>query len=152
MPVPARRVLTLISAVLVLLAPAGAAARPDGVERRVVQALNGVRGAHGLPRLRVARPIAGVAAAHSRTMARTGVFSHGDWLGRVARAARTPAVGEVLASFSQVPGSRQAVAAVRGWLDSPPHRVVILSPSYRRVGVGRAQRRGVTFLTVDVAR
>lgn len=153
MPRPARRrLLILTCALFALAAPEGAAARLDRVERQVVRSLNGVRGTYGLAPLRVGRGIGHVAAAHSATMARTDVFSHGDWLVRVARAARTPRVGEVLAFMFGVSARRQAGTAVRGWLNSPSHRVVILSAAYHRLGVGRARGHGMTFFTVDVAR
>lgn len=154
MPAPAcRRLLILICVLFALAAvPTAASARLDRVERQVVRSLNGIRSAYGLTSLRVGRRIDGVATAHSRTMARTGVLSHGNWLSRVARVARTPRVGEVLAYLSGAPAGGQARLVIRNWLNSPTHRAVILSGSFHRVGVGRARGRGVTFFTVDVAR
>lgn len=152
-PRPARRRLLILTCVLfAVAAPAAAAARLDRVERQVVRSLNGVRGTYGLARLRVGRGITNVATAHSRTMAHTGVFSHGHWLSRVAQTARTARVGEVLAYVIRISPRRQAGTVVRDWLNSPSHRVVILSPSFHRVGVGRARGHRVTFFTVDVAR
>jgi len=152
-PVPARRrLLILICVFFALAAPAAAAERLDRVERQVVRSLNGVRGAYRLSPLRIRHGISNVATAHSRTMARTGVFSHGDWLRRVARTARTGRVGEVLAYVVRTSPRRQAGTIVRDWLNSPSHRAVILSPSFHRLGLGRASGRGVTFFTVDVAR
>jgi uncharacterized protein YkwD len=52
-------------------------------------------------------------------------------------AGRKDWVGE---SIAVIPGRATARRAVRMWMNSPPHRAVLLSPSGRRIGVGK--RRG----------
>lgn len=38
------------------------------------------------------------------------------------------------------------------WMHSAPHRAVILNGHFRRVGVGRRSKGGLTFFTIDFAR
>lgn len=60
-----------------------------------------------------------------------------DWADEMARAdtlvhsPHSPYSAEVIAS-----GAEGASAAIRLWMLSPPHRVIILDPDYRRVGIG----------------
>jgi uncharacterized protein YkwD len=133
---------------------AGAEARAAGAARaaaagqaRAIRAeINQVRVAHGLPPVRGHRRLARAARAHSRDMVRRGYFSHVSPNGetpsaRVRRAgypARRPVwrVGETIAWAE---GAYAAPAAVvRTWLESPPHRAILLSRSFREVGLGLA--------------
>jgi len=68
---------------------------------------------------------------------------------------RVWSVGETLAFSS---GSIDAAAAVRMWMSSPPHRRVLLDPTWREVGVsalrvtsapGDFQGDDVTLVTAD---
>ena len=54
---------------------------------------------------------------------------------RVRRYADANMVGETLASLRQRHGGAGTV--VRLWLNSPPHRAIVLEPSFRRIGVSR---------------
>ena len=56
---------------------------------------------------------------------------------RVRRYTGANWIGENIAAVS---GRATARRAVRMWMQSPPHRAVLLSPSGRRIGVGK--RRG----------
>jgi uncharacterized protein YkwD len=72
---------------------------------------------------------------------------------RYARHAR--AVGEDLAYLQGGPSSRQANIVLRMWLRSPAHRRVLLTRSWRRIGIG-AVRRGhgrhaLVWVTADFA-
>ncbi len=136
-------VLCALSTLLVLMfataAPAAQAAssRIDGGERAVVRAINRARAAHGLRALRAHRRLARAADAHSRSMLRANFFSHGAFSQRVRRYVSLRRIGETIAMTSRC----SARKVVRMWLNSPPHRAVLLSGAFRRVGVGRRKGR-----------
>lgn len=140
-------VLCALSTLLVLMfaaaAPAAQAAGPrvDGGERTVVRAINRARSAHGLRGLRSHRRLARAADYHSRSMLRSDFFSHGDFTSRVRRFVSLRRIGETIAMTSRC----SARKVVRMWLNSPPHRAVLLSRGFRRIGVGR--RKGALGAT-----
>jgi uncharacterized protein YkwD len=129
---------TLFVLTFAAAAPAAQAAGPriDGGERAVVRAINRARAAHGLRALRGARRLARAADAHTRSMLRTDSFSHGAFASRLRRYTHARRIGETIAMSSRCSASR----IVRMWLNSAPHRAVLLSGTFRRVGIGR--RRG----------
>jgi hypothetical protein len=55
---------------------------------------------------------------------------------RVRRFARHKALGETLAMLGGC-GRKAAGRVVRMWMNSPGHRAILLSSSYRRVGIGK---------------
>ena len=117
-----------------------ASSRQDRVERSIIRQLNAIRAQHGLGRLRASRGLAAAADAQSARIARTRVLSHGPDMGsRVRRFVRARSVGETLA-FLPATARAHAVTVVRMWMRSPGHRATLLSPRFRRVGLGR--RRG----------
>jgi uncharacterized protein YkwD len=123
----------------------------SSVETAVVQLLNRTRAEHGLGRLRFNRTLADAARGHSADCAAHGVMTHDASDGtpfavRIRRVTRARDVGETIVEMT---GHTTAQRVVRAWLNSPPHRTEILSPSYHRVGVGGARRRGVTVVTAD---
>jgi uncharacterized protein YkwD len=124
----------------------------DRIERGVHRALNRARARRGLPRLRLAPAISWVAASHSHDLLRHGFLSHTSSNGtsfhsRIRSVTRARTVGEtVVAMRGRVTGR----AVVRAWLRSPSHRAEVLG-GYRRVGVGRATRGGLTIVTADFA-
>ena len=132
-------VLCALSTLLVLsfatAAPAAQASssRIDRGERAVVRAINRSRAAHGLRAMRANRRLARAADVHSRSMLRSDYFSHGAFSARVRRYVSYRRIGETIAMRTRC----SARGFVRMWLNSPPHRAVLLSRSYRRVGVGR---------------
>jgi uncharacterized protein YkwD len=133
--------LALAAATCVALLPATAAAAPPRPEQQVVRLLNRVRSWHHLPPLRVERCLVRAARAHSRAMTHADYFAHDSledgerWSQRVRRFCRASMFGETIAWGT---GSLATPAAiVRAWLESPPHRRVILMPTLRRIGVGR---------------
>jgi uncharacterized protein YkwD len=132
-------VLCTLSTLLVLTfaaaAPAAQAGGPrfDRGERTVVRAINRARASHGLRALRAHRRLARAADVHTRSMLRSDSFSHGAFSQRVRRYARFRRIGETIAMRSRC----SARGFVRMWLNSPPHRAVLLSRGFRRIGVGR---------------
>jgi len=114
-------------------------ARGAGFTRAMLRELNRVRAGYHLPPVREDRRMDHSALGHSRDMARRGYFAHGSWPGRVrAAAGRARSVGEVIGWRVQSSASSEAREMVREWLASPPHRVVLLSGGFTRVGIGRA--------------
>jgi uncharacterized protein YkwD len=114
------------------LAPAAQAGAP---ERELRTLVNAQRAGHGVTKLHPAPALARSARGYARGLLRRGVLAH------PARLAvpRFRVLGENLAMVSgSRPGARQAVAL---WLRSPGHRAVMLDPSMRRIGIGRATGR-----------
>jgi uncharacterized protein YkwD len=106
-------------------------------EQTLLQAINQTRAAHGAPPLRMGVRLRRAARAHSRAMARSGAFTHGDWYQRLRRhGVRGRMLGENIAWG--VGASGTAAAIVGMWMASPPHRETLLRPGFRRVGVGIA--------------
>jgi uncharacterized protein YkwD len=116
--------------------------RQAGLEQAVVRELNRTRSVHGLGPLRVGAGLDAAAAQHSRSMLERGYFDHASpdgtsFDGRIRqyyphRGWRRWAVGETLLMSSAEISAR---AIVDAWIDSPPHRAVILSPVYRDAGL-----------------
>lgn len=134
--------LVVLATTLVLAAPAVAVGpRLDGGEAAVVRALNRVRARYALPRLRVDPRLDHAADLHTHQMLSGGYFEHGAFAARVHRFVHSQAVAETLAMMSAGSCRHRHVARVVGmWLSSAPHRAIVLSGAYRRVGIGR--RRG----------
>lgn len=130
-----------------------AQARASSLERGVFRAINRVRRGHGLPRLRMVRPLVGVARLHSADMAGHRTLSHTSTSGtpfhrRIRRAVDARTVGETLIGYR---GRMTGAFVVRAWMRSPSHRRQLLSWTYRRVGVGAASPRGYSVVTADFA-
>jgi uncharacterized protein YkwD/uncharacterized membrane protein required for colicin V production len=105
-------------------------------EARMLELLNRERAAQGLVPLVVDEKLRRAAREHSEEMVRLRYFAHesptqGSPFDRMSRAgARFGAAGENLAFAPTVE------AAHRGLMNSPEHRKNILTPEFRRVGVG----------------
>ena len=125
----------VIAALTVVLAGPAQATDAAAVERALLDEVNRVRSAHGLPALRLDATLQRAARSHSDDMLRRGYFGHGSFAERLARfGARGPRLGENLAW-----GAGTAAAArhmVQRWLASPPHRANLLRPGFQRIGVG----------------
>lgn len=117
-----------------------ASAAAAGFGPAVLAELNRIRARSGLPTVGIDRRMSRTASAHSRDMARRGYFGHGSWGSRVAQASGSAsAVGEVLGWLQRKSPRSEAREIVRGWLNSPPHRQVLLDGQFRRIGIGRAR-------------
>jgi uncharacterized protein YkwD len=124
-----------------LTGTAAAGASLDGKERAIVRAINRQRSKHGLAKLRPSRRLARAADYHSWEMLDANYFAHesrdgGPFDRRVRRFADHRAVGETLAMLGGC-GRRAAGKVVRMWMNSAGHRAILLSSSFRRVGVGK---------------
>jgi uncharacterized protein YkwD len=124
-----------------LAATAGAKPRVDAKERAMVRAINRQRAKHGLARVHSSRRLARAADFHSWEMLDANYFGHHSRDGspfdqRVRRYANHRTLGETLAMLGGC-GNRAARRVVRMWMNSPGHRAILLSSSYRRVGLGK---------------
>ena len=120
---------------------ADAAPRFDARERAIVRAINRQRTKHGLARVRSSRRLARAADYHSWEMLDANYFAHESRDGtpfdqRVRRYANHRSVGETLAMLGGC-GKGSARRVVRMWMNSAGHREILLSSSYRRVGLGK---------------
>jgi uncharacterized protein YkwD len=120
------------------LAPA--APVQTGVETAIVREINRVRRQHGLRSVRSNRGLLRVARSHSLQMLAHDALSHDSFTGvsftaRLRGAGRHRRYGETLAWTPD--GSASATAIVRLWLQSAPHRAVLLDGRLRRIGVAR---------------
>ena len=142
--------LAVALATVLVTAPTAAPAQSANVERRasleaaVIKALNRVRADAGLKPLRPSPSLRTAARGHSEAMLELGFFSHESADGTAFserirrhytnRGWRTWSVGEALlasAGTAVEPG-----VIVEAWLESPPHRAIILSPTWRDAGIG----------------
>jgi uncharacterized protein YkwD len=117
--------------------------RASSLEELLLHQINTVRAAHGLGTLSPSSALARSAAAHSRSMATYGYFTHESRNGtsfaqRIERfyapRSGTWAVGENLAMFGN--STPTAIAIVDAWMGSPEHRANLLRGSFREAGVG----------------
>ena len=118
-------------------------ARRNALELDVVRELNRVRAEHGLRPLRAGSGLRIAAAEHSRAMLEYGFFEHESVDGtafddRIRRFYTDRgwdkwSVGETLLSSSAEIDASHVVAA---WLNSRPHRAIILAPVWRDAGIG----------------
>jgi uncharacterized protein YkwD len=122
-------------------------------EQSLVNAINAARAARGIPALQVGTRLQRAARAHSRAMARSGSFTHGNWYYRLRRfGVRGRVLGENIAWGVGSDGTAAAIVGM--WLASPPHRETMLSRGFSRVGVGVATGtmdgfRGARVATAD---
>jgi uncharacterized protein YkwD len=118
--------------------------RRAALEAAVVSELNRVRAEKRLGPLRTAPSLRTAARSHSQAMLAHGFFGHdsadGTDFGERIRRHYTNrgwaswSVGEALLASSD--SSLDPKAVVAAWLDSPPHRAIILSPTWREAGIG----------------
>jgi uncharacterized protein YkwD len=124
-----------------LTAASVAKPRVDAKERAIVRAINRQRARHGLSKLRSNRRLARAADFHSWEMLDADYFAHESRDGRpfhvrVRRYVSYRTIGETLAMVGGC-GKGSPRRIVRMWMNSPGHRAILLSSSFRRVGVGK---------------
>ncbi len=122
-------VLAALVAVVECDQAAGRAKPLSGKERQLVRLINTVRVKHGRSELKISYPLARAAERHSRDMIRRGYFGHSSLIGRGRR------VGEIIGWGASLYGTPRAM--MRAWMRSSIHRSILLSPKWRRMGVGR---------------
>ena len=123
-------------------------------EAQLLDEINRVRSARGLPALRGDRRLALAARWQSAYMLRTNTFSHHAFTWRIRRArARGPAFSE---NIALTPGrTTDARVVVQMWMASPPHRANLLRSGFRRIGlaaaVGPFQGTAAALVTAEFA-
>jgi uncharacterized protein YkwD len=118
-------------------AASGAAIAPNAQELAILRAVNGVRARNGRRPLALGSALHRAARSHSVDMARRGYFDHGAFAQRLRSfGVRARSLGENIA-YATEPGFSASVV-LQMWMTSPPHRSVLLDPSFRRIGVGVA--------------
>jgi uncharacterized protein YkwD len=135
------------------------------LEQGVLANMNVLRRQHGLSALRLSPALSAAARQHSTEMASRGYFSHSSANGssfdrRIARyygssGRRYWSVGENLLWSSP---DVDPAGALKMWLDSPPHRKIMLTGRWREIGLsavhvpaapGTYGGREVTIVTAD---
>ena len=119
---------------MLLLAPAGASAASP--EERMLDAIDEMRRGHGLPAWRDSGDLNDSARRYSEQMLARDYFGH---LARIRTSGHWAWRGENLAMYYTW-GIRVG-SIVRGWMNSPAHRHVLLSSRFRYAGVGFARGR-----------
>jgi uncharacterized protein YkwD len=129
---------------------------PANARGALLCAVNRVRARHGLPAFGSDRHLRRAARGQARDMVRRHYFAHqrpgGPSLNDRLRAAGWHGnnAGEALAWGCGA--SSTAGATVRAWLNSPPHRAILLSAAYSKAGIGLVARapagcgRGATWV------
>ncbi len=143
-----RYVISAIVCVAVLLASAvasnTAAAGTIPPRKQLLHAINDIRAAYGIGSLHGVSALRWVALSHSEDMVRRNYFAHTSPTGstvayRIERSGFVSSyswrAGETLAWGTGAHASASATA--EAWLKSSVHRAIMLSPSYRWVGIGR---------------
>jgi uncharacterized protein YkwD len=123
-------------------------AAPATLGAALLCAINVERAKHGLPALPADPRVATAAVRHARDMVRRRYFAHkraggpslsrrlkrAGWSGRSA--------GEAIAYGCGT--SATPLATLRMWLNSPPHRAILLGSGWSAAGVGMSRRAPVT--------
>ncbi|MBA2568650.1 MAG: CAP domain-containing protein [Actinobacteria bacterium] len=134
-------------------------------EADIVRRMNAIRTDRGLRALRISRQLSAAAAYHTNQMGLRGFFEHesangAEFWKRIERFYPSSRAGSWSVGENILWGSPEisASAAIREWMQSPPHRENILSGEWREVGLGAthfpsapgAYHGGpVTIVTVD---
>jgi uncharacterized protein YkwD len=147
-PIAAVGALAAAAAAAFLVAPLGRAATAvelqpvdaieSPIERRVVE----LRRAEGVPLTRHSEQLSAAAEAHAAVLGRSGTFAHHapgerSFSTRLqqyypARGMRYWATGENIFWAHTAVSPEQVI---RAWLASPPHRLNLLDPTWREVGI-----------------
>ena len=142
---------------------AGAAVTLTKGERAVLAAVNKERTQRGLHALRVNTALTKAARAHVRDMAHHSYFSHTS-LNGASTSSRVRAfgygmagctawrTGEVLARVTNGTAVLDPQQVVAMWMRSPSHRKVLLTPSFRDVGVGIHSADDWRYVALDLGR
>ncbi len=152
----------LVSLSLVLVPAVGQAASTKASrassEQQVLVLLNQIRQQHGLSNFTASTPLRNAARFHSADMLKRGFFDHDSpteaWGTRVSRYVKGVTIGENIAWGTGSFGTPEGL--VTQWMNSPPHRRIILTAGLHRVGLGIAVgtfdgSRGAVMATADFA-
>jgi uncharacterized protein YkwD len=142
LPVSLLTGLLIVAATILPAASAAADAQSDAIAQ-----LNQIRQAHGLTALRSSESLHRSSSRYAKHMIDADYFGHAS---RIAASSAFGRVGETLELHSG--WNADAGQTIDEWMNSPGHRAVLLSSSYRWVGMGIARGRiGSRLVTVWVA-
>jgi uncharacterized protein YkwD len=160
----ARPSLLLTAVFVALLALAiGPVSHPDPanastattMEANIVGWINSARLSRGIPALRVGSKLTNLAGSRATTMARTGVLAHPSCLACVYNNwdISWSACGEAIGMTTYPWGYQAARSIFLAWKNSPGHWSLLMSRSYKRIGVGVAYRSSnhSTWAAADLA-
>ncbi len=108
----------------------------------MIRGINAQRERYGLAPVRASRRLNHAADFHSWEMLAGNYFAHtsrdgGPFDVRIRRYAHPQAIGETLAMLGGSCGAGSAQRVVNMWMNSPPHREILLSGRYTRIGLAR---------------
>lgn len=159
-------VISLFVALAALLLATVPAASPavtlNSYEQQLVQAINQQRVKRGLAKVRVHAKLVTAARSHSADMGQQQYFAHESstgelWSARLVRYGYTRSgfsfwkTGENIFKASGLYAAFPATA-VKAWMGSPAHRRVILTRSFRDIGVGTVMSGNTKYITLDLGR
>lgn len=120
------------------------AAVSSKAEIAIVREINRVRRSHHLPTVKLTAPLAKVAKRHSKLMLSHNALSHSSFDGQ-SFSTRLAAGGKHRKQYGETlawaPDGSHVTARVllKLWMNSAPHRAVLMNGKLRRVGVGRVR-------------
>jgi uncharacterized protein YkwD len=123
-------------------------------EWEVLAEVNRLRGARGLPSLRMAPGVQEVARDRSSSMRRLGYFAHTSPSGRdagdllAARGMGRRSWGEVIGRTRRMGIGHGSRWMVDWWMHSPPHRELLLNRRFDAAGVGVVRDGRTTLWTI----
>jgi uncharacterized protein YkwD len=119
---------------MALSVPSVAATAVPPKSAALIEKVNEIRRSSGLPTLTVSEELTGSSRGYARYMLKHDYFGH---LQSIRAGGNFLALGETLAWHS---GWRARVRrTVSRWMASPSHRAVLMSPTFRFIGAGRAR-------------
>jgi len=159
-----QRMLRLPVAVLALgasvaVVPATASAS-DAVSREVAKRINVLRSRNGVRPLVLDGRLERAGRSQSAAMMARRSLSHGKpdgraRLTRLCRRMNANTIGETIGWIRYRNPRKQAAGIVRWWMRSPPHRAALMSPTFKRIGVGRRTgkwgRAKVVWFSADLS-
>ena len=162
-------VLIAIVALLLWTAPVLAASQLNPYEQQLLSLVNKQRDRNGLAALRLNTKLVDSARAHSADMGEQKYFSHDSpngetWSSRIVRYGYTPEGYSVWKAGENIYYGgglySSPVAVMQAWMKSAAHRQVILTKTFRDIGVGAVMTNDgygkcqgtVWFFTLDLGR
>ncbi len=131
---PLSRLSLVVALALSMALVAAAPALAESPQQEMARAVNALRAAHNVAPMTVSPGLTRSSSRNAQRMMARDYFGHL----KTARVGGRPR-GEVVELHY---GRRPSVAqAVRQWADSPGHRSVLLSPTFRYVGAGLSYGR-----------
>ena len=132
----ARIAFAALLAGLSLCAPSTAAGEVPPASIAMIKKVNEMRHSSGLPTLQTSEALVGSARNYARYMLRNDYLGH---LSSIQAGGSFRFVGETLAWHN---GWKPRVGSTfTQWMNSPPHRAVLMSATYRCIGAGRVRGR-----------